>query len=200
MKRVAFFFFCTVMLFAISGFKVKAATTYSLKVGNMQVTSDNASKITNEYFTSGYCKYNASTNTLTFVNAVINMKDSGFPAVESSMNVLYIEFEGDYNLVSCEASSGFKLKNSRNIYINGKSNSKLTVQLKSTYNKYAAFEIVSGNLTFNQMDLYVQDPGKKNIAFFGNNNANVSIQESKMSIHSGNTVYPPFYRFKDISL
>ena len=200
MKRVTSFILSAVVLTLLFCQNTFAATTYDLKVGNIQVTSDNASKITDGFIYSGYCKYNASTKTLTFVNAVIDMGKSGYPAVESKMSNLYIEFEGDNNKVKSEASPGFVFKNSSNIYFKGNSKSKLTIDMASSTSTYSAISIESGNLTINQMEMYFEDSGNTSIALYGNNSAKVSIQESKMMFYSGNSSFSHIYAFQSISL
>ena len=60
------------LLVAIAAIGTHAATKYQINVAGVEVTSDNASRITGGDIMSGYGVYNASTNTLTLYNIYIN--------------------------------------------------------------------------------------------------------------------------------
>ncbi len=82
MKRTTFFL-AFLVASAISTIAM-ATTNYYILVGNVWVTSDNASNVTSEHIISGTVSYNASTNTLTLKNVVIDCKNK---AASSGINV-----------------------------------------------------------------------------------------------------------------
>ena len=53
------------LLITLSALGMSAATKYEINVAGVEVTSDNANRITGGDITSGYAVYNASSNTLT---------------------------------------------------------------------------------------------------------------------------------------
>ena len=129
MKRLLHLF--TLIMVNIIGQTALAATDYGIRVGQVNITSDNANKVTGAYIKEGSVSYDRSTNTLTLWNALIDCENaggsSGIAVTSSAQNGLHIVLKGVNTIRNCNGAdvliykkSGYTNTTSQpNVYIQG---------------------------------------------------------------------------------
>ena len=112
------------LLVAIAAIGTHAATKYQINVAGVEVTSDNASRITGGDITSGYGVYNANTNTLTLYNInIYRTGKDGYGIHNRDCDNLTIVFEGSGSVRTADNA----LKLERKTTINAASGSSTTL-------------------------------------------------------------------------
>ncbi|MBR5638290.1 MAG: hypothetical protein IKW83_00865 [Muribaculaceae bacterium] len=170
-----------IMAVAMCGI-AQAATNYEINVGGIEVNTDNYNNVTGGDITltsgcsSGYVKFNPSTNTLTLKNITIERTGSGNYAVHNrKRDNLNIEFIGNCRLYSDNAP-GMKLQRNTTIKFSG-TDSYASVEGNCNNNK-PAVEIDDGRtLTIN---------GGGSIGFYGGKTTTPTIKGgSSISFNDG---------------
>ena len=144
MKKLFLLLFISVCCLAAS-----AATQYEINVAGVEVTSDNASRITGGDITGGYAVYNASSNTLTCYNLnIYRTGQDNYGIHNRKCDNLKIVFSGSCD-VRC-ADNALKLE--RSTTINAASGSNTTL--------YSSARIVMNLKSYNY---YIQGSGNLNV-------------------------------------
>ena len=128
---------------------VTAATKYEINVAGVEVTSDNANRITGGDITSGYAVYNASSNTLTLYNISINRSGQDNYGIHNrKCDNLKIVFTGTCYIITADNA----LKLERGTTLNAASGSNVTLyssaRICANLKSYNYYITGSGRLYF----------------------------------------------------
>lgn len=169
-----------ILFITLATLGVSAATKYEINVAGVEVTSDNANRITGGDITSGYAVYNASSNTLTLYNISINRNGQDKYGIHNrKCDNLKIVFTGNCYIITADNA----LKLERGTTLNAASGSNVTLyssaRICANLKSYNYYITGSGRLYFD-----AEQSGYEAIKGDGTGSTNVYFQGAKVTAHS----------------